>query len=79
MNEKNTGLDIARDGRVLRLTINDPATRNSIGPALMEAARAAFDAAAADAGVGAVVPGDVLEASVAGLPPLTIKIGPAKA
>lgn len=54
-NNKKTGLDIAQDGRVLRLTINDPATRNSIGPALMEAARAAFDAAAADAGVGAVV------------------------
>ena len=50
-----TGLDVRREGRVLVLTMNDPPTRNAIGPEMMGAASAALDTAAADPEVGALV------------------------
>lgn len=50
-----SGLDQARDGRVLLLTLNDPPTRNALGTEAMTAARLALEAAADDEGIGAVV------------------------
>lgn len=50
-----TGLDLRREGRVLVLTMNDPPTRNAIGPEMMGAATAALDGAAADPEIGALV------------------------
>lgn len=44
-----------RRGRVLVVTLDDPATRNSLDSAMMEAGRQAVEAAAADPEVGALV------------------------
>ncbi|HEY0833353.1 MAG TPA: enoyl-CoA hydratase [Azospirillum sp.] len=44
-----------RRGRVLVLTISDPATRNTLGPAVYEKGAQAFRRAAGDADIGAVV------------------------
>lgn len=44
-----------RQGGFLFLTLDDAATRNALSPEMVEELRAAFDAAAADAGVRAVV------------------------
>src|SRR3990172_12876637 len=44
-----------RQGGFLFLTLDDAATRNALSPEMVEDLRAAFDAAAADAGVRAVV------------------------
>ncbi|MBO1267747.1 oxepin-CoA hydrolase, alternative type [Arthrobacter cavernae] len=52
----NTEVLLARnEGAALVLTINNPATRNSIGPEFFQAAREALNAAAADPVVGAIV------------------------
>ncbi|MBP2299062.1 oxepin-CoA hydrolase, alternative type [Azospirillum picis] len=48
-------MTVARQGRVMVLTMDDAATRNALGPDMMAAARDALVDAAADAGVGAVV------------------------
>lgn len=45
----------ARDGRVLVLTMDDPATRNALDAGMMGAARDALEAASVDPGIGAVV------------------------
>lgn len=47
--------DVRRQGRVLVLTLNDPATRNALHPAIYTAGRAALEAADGDPAVGAVV------------------------
>lgn len=44
-----------RRGRVLVLTISDPATRNALGPAVYEKGAESLHRAAADPGIGAVV------------------------
>lgn len=44
-----------RHGRVLQLTISNPAMRNAMTPDVYVAARAAFREAAADDGIGAIV------------------------
>lgn len=52
----NTDVLLARnEGPVLVLTINNPSTRNSIGPEFFQAASNAMRAAAEDPGVGAIV------------------------
>jgi len=48
-------ITVARDGRVLVLTMDAPATRNALGAEMMEAARDALQAASVDPGIGAVV------------------------
>lgn len=45
----------ARDGRVLVLAMDDPATRNALDAEMMGAARDALQAASVDPGIGAVV------------------------
>lgn len=50
-----TDLIEERRGRVLVLTISDPATRNALGPVVYEKGRDALERAAADPGIGAVV------------------------
>lgn len=50
-----TEVDWERDGRVLRLVLNGPKTRNAIGPDVYEAVQAAIVTAGTDTGVGAVV------------------------
>jgi len=44
-----------REGGFVFLTLDDAPTRNALGPEMVDELRAAFDAAAADAGVRAVV------------------------
>lgn len=51
----DTPLDVRRDGPVLILTMNDPATRNALQPALYERGHAALREAEADETVRAVV------------------------
>lgn len=46
---------IARDGRVLVITLDDPATKNALGPEMMAEVRDALLAAATDPEVGAIV------------------------
>jgi enoyl-CoA hydratase/carnithine racemase len=46
---------VARQGRVLILTMDDSATKNALGPEMMGAARDALNAAATDPEIGAVV------------------------
>jgi enoyl-CoA hydratase/carnithine racemase len=48
-------LIVERAGRVLKLTISNPALRNAMTPDLYAVARAAFRDASADDGIGAVV------------------------
>ena len=48
-------LTVARQGRVMVLTMDDAATRNALGPEMMAAARDALTQAAEDPGVGAIV------------------------
>lgn len=48
-------LDTERRGRVLVLTMNDPASRNALGVEMMARARDALDEAAHDDGIGAIV------------------------
>ncbi len=48
-------LEVARQGRVLLLTMNDPATRNALGNGMMARGREALEEAAQDTGIGAVV------------------------
>ncbi|MCG5238592.1 oxepin-CoA hydrolase, alternative type [Azospirillum doebereinerae] len=48
-------IGIARDGRVLVVTMHDGATKNALTPEMMAAARDALLQAAGDPGVGAVV------------------------
>lgn len=48
-------LDIDRKGRVLVLTLNDPASRNALAVEMMTGARDALDDAVNDDGVGAIV------------------------
>ncbi len=43
------------DNRVLRLTLSNPGKRNSLEPAIYASGRAALDAAADDASIGAIV------------------------
>ena len=45
----------AHEAGVLRLTLNDPATRNSLSEAMMAELQAALDAAAADPAVRVIV------------------------
>lgn len=53
---KDTGrMEVARQGRVLVLTMTDPGTRNALGPKMMAGGREALEDAAQDAGIGAVV------------------------
>lgn len=47
-----TEVDWERDGRVLRLVLNGPKTRNAIGPDVYEAVQAAIVTAGTDTGVG---------------------------
>ncbi|BAI74089.1 enoyl-CoA hydratase (plasmid) [Azospirillum sp. B510] len=51
----NGQLTVTRQGRVMVLTMDDAATRNALGPEMMDAGRDALVQAAADPGVGAVV------------------------
>jgi enoyl-CoA hydratase/carnithine racemase len=44
-----------RDGRVLRLVLDGPKTRNAIGPDVYEAVQAAIVTAGSDPGIGAIV------------------------
>lgn len=48
-------IDTERRGRVLILTMNDPASRNALGVEMMDGARDAFDHAVQNPGIGAVV------------------------
>ena len=48
-------LTVARQGRVMVLTMDDAATRNALGPEMMAAAGDALTQAAEDPGVGAIV------------------------
>ena len=48
-------LDVARDGRVLRLTIRNPAARNALAPEMYAAGAQALANAAHDPGIGAVL------------------------
>ena len=48
-------LIVERDGRVLKLTISNPALRNAMTPDLYALARAAFRDASSDDGIGAIV------------------------
>ncbi|HYG91355.1 MAG TPA: enoyl-CoA hydratase [Azospirillum sp.] len=50
-----TDLIEERRGRVLVLTISDPATRNALGPMVYEKGREALERATVDPGIGAVV------------------------
>ncbi|WP_431854743.1 oxepin-CoA hydrolase, alternative type [Azospirillum sp.] len=50
-----TDLIEERRGRVLVLTMSDPATRNALGPVVYDKGRAALARAVADPGIGAVV------------------------
>lgn len=47
--------DIAREGRLLIATLNDPATRNALSREVYDALRRAIEAAGADEGLGAIV------------------------
>lgn len=48
-------LDVERRGRVMLLTMNDPATRNALSGEMMARGREALDEAIHDEGVGAIV------------------------
>ena len=48
-------IDAVQQGRVLVLTMDDPATKNALSAEMMDAGRAAFESAATDPGIGAVV------------------------
>lgn len=48
-------LDVERQGRVMVLTMRDPATRNALGSAMMARGRDALDEALHDDGIGAIV------------------------
>ena len=48
-------LDVARDGRVLRLTIRNPAARNALAPEMYAAGAQALANATHDSGIGAVL------------------------
>ena len=57
MDAKSTppSLDVARDGRLLRLTIRNPAARNALAPEMYDAGARALADAAEDPGIGAVL------------------------
>ncbi|MGI9413204.1 MAG: oxepin-CoA hydrolase, alternative type [Hyphomicrobiales bacterium] len=55
MTEHKDDLQIAREGRVLILTLNDPKTRNSLSHAMSETGRRVMTEAHEDDGIGAVV------------------------